>query len=65
LARGFTLLAKAAEEPEFGPDSLTMLSKSGIILVTAGYVSPEQACGQTVDKRTGAMASSRTPLKAR
>jgi serine/threonine-protein kinase len=52
----FGLAKSAVESAEMTPDSPTLLSGTGMILGTAGYMSPEQAKGKEVDKRTDIFA---------
>jgi serine/threonine-protein kinase len=49
-------LAKSVAQQEVTPDSPTILSATGMILGTAGYMSPEQARGREVDKRADIFA---------
>jgi serine/threonine-protein kinase len=52
----FGLAKSAVENAEVTADSPTLLSGTGMILGTAGYMSPEQAKGKQVDKRTDIFA---------
>src|SRR5215831_6506149 len=52
----FGLAKSAVESAEVTPDSPTLLSGTGLILGTAGYMSPEQAKGKEVDKRADIFA---------
>jgi Tol biopolymer transport system component len=52
----FGLAKSAVESAEVTPDSPTLLSGTGMILGTAGYMSPEQAKGKEVDKRADIFA---------
>jgi Tol biopolymer transport system component len=52
----FGLAKSAVENTDVTPDSPTMLSGTGMILGTAGYMSPEQAKGKEVDKRADIFA---------
>jgi serine/threonine-protein kinase len=54
----FGLAKSAVESAEVTPDSPTRLSGTGMILGTAGYMSPEQARGKQVDKRADIFAFS-------
>jgi serine/threonine-protein kinase len=53
-------LAKALAEEDSDPDATstrTGVTREGLVLGTAGFMSPEQARGQRVDKRTDIWAS--------
>jgi serine/threonine protein kinase len=52
----FGLAKSAVESAEVTPDSPTLLSGTGMILGTAGYMSPEQAKGKEADKRADIFA---------
>jgi serine/threonine protein kinase len=52
----FGLAKSVVESAEVTPDSPTLLSGTGMILGTAGYMSPEQAKGKEVDKRADIFA---------
>jgi serine/threonine-protein kinase len=52
----FGLAKSAVESAQVTPDSPTLLSGTGMILGTAGYMSPEQAKGKEVDKRADIFA---------
>jgi Tol biopolymer transport system component len=52
----FGLAKSALESAEMTPDSPTLLSGTGMILGTAGYMSPEQAKGKEIDKRADIFA---------
>jgi serine/threonine-protein kinase len=52
----FGLAKSAVESADVTADSPTLLSGTGMILGTAGYMSPEQAKGKEVDKRADIFA---------